>query len=214
MPSSITVKICGLTQYEDVLLADRLGANYFGFILYESSPRYLEKDHLKAMLKDLPLDRCYFVDVMPSVNKIHEYQALGCRLFQIHTEASANSETYNTYHKAIEDGELILAPKVQDLCAFDNTLLDYSDIFMIDTYSSDQYGGTGTPGDWSGFKALAEQHPDKQWILAGGLGPLNIQEAIELSKANFYDINSGVELSPGIKDPNALKELFEKLEEY
>jgi phosphoribosylanthranilate isomerase len=214
MPSNKAVKICGLTRYEDLLLADDLGADYFGFILYEGSPRCLKQAQLKSMLKDLPLERCYFVDVMPETTQIEEYQALGCKRFQIHTKENTDDFTYKSYKQLIASGNLLLAPHIPDLRNFDTGLLEYTNDFIIDTYAADQIGGTGKTGDWSGFRQLASKYPQKQWILAGGLNPSNIGAAIEESGANFYDINSGVEISPGIKDPNALKELFEKLQLY
>lgn len=211
MNSSLKTKICGLTRYEDLLMADKLGADYFGFILCERSPRCIGLSNLSAMIADLPLERCIFVDVMPSEEQLCTYQALGCKRFQIHTEEGVDSTIYERLSRIVSRDSLWLAPQIPKLERFDQALLNKFDTFLIDTYSDSQIGGTGKVGDWTGFKNLKERHVENTWILAGGLHPGNVLEAVAHSHADCIDINSGVETSPGIKDANALTALFEAL---
>lgn len=211
MKTSPMVKICGLTRQEDLLCAKTLGADYFGFILYEKSPRYISLASLKLISESMPMDSCVFVDVMPTADKIKSMQDFGCKNFQIHTHEATNFKEYEAYLQLIGKEALWLAPQVSNLNQFDEALLEFSDTFLIDTYSKHQIGGTGTVGDWTGFKQIQSIHPNKEWILAGGLTPNNINDALEASCANFIDVNSGVEDAPGIKSEDALKQLFKQL---
>lgn len=211
MNKPLKTKICGITQYKDFILAEKLGADYFGFILYDQSPRYISLDKLKEMIGDLPVERCIFVDVMPSEEQLLSYQSIGCERFQVHIKERASNTLYEMYQRNVSSDQLWLAPQIEQLSAFDEALLPFAHSFLIDTYSKSQIGGTGFVGDWSGFKSLKSLYSDKTWILAGGLNPKNVLEAISVSKTNFIDVNSGVESSPGIKDASAMTALFETL---
>ena len=67
------------------------------------------------------------------------------------------------------------------------------------------YGGTGRTSDWGEFARISKSRPEKNWILAGGLGPDNLETALLETQAKRIDLNSGVEVSPGIKDPSKLE---------
>ena len=211
MKTSLKVKICGLRREEDLMFSKSLGANYFGFILYEKSPRYISFETLKSITNSVSLDSCVFVDVMPTEDKIKRMQDFGCVNFQIHIEEGTNLKVYESYAELVENGALWLAPQLYDLNQFNEALLEFTDTFLIDSYSKHHIGGTGTVGDWNGFKQLESKYPNKQWILAGGLSPDNIKDALTFSEANFIDVNSGIEESPGIKSADALSQLFKKL---
>ena len=211
MKTSPKVKICGLRCEEDLMCSKTLGADYFGFILYEKSPRYVSFDALKSFTHSISLDSCVFVDVMPTEDKIKRMQDFGCQNFQIHTQEGTSLKIYESYTELIDKGSLWVAPQFRDLNQFDEALLEFTDTFLIDSYSKHQIGGTGTVGDWNGFKQLKSKYPNKEWILAGGLSPDNIKDALTFSEANFIDVNSGVEESPGIKSADALSQLFKQL---
>ena len=211
MKSSPKVKICGIKRQKDLLCAKELGADYFGFILYENSPRYISLDNLKSIIHSTPMESCIFVDVMPTADKIKQMQDFGCQKFQIHTREGASLKEYEPYMHLISREDLWLAPQTCDLNEFDVSLLEFFDTFLIDSYSKHQIGGTGTIGNWRGFKQLKSKFPKKQWILAGGLNPNNIIEALNSSDADFIDVNSGVEEAPGLKSENALRRLFDQL---
>ena len=211
MKTSPKVKICGLRREEDLLRSKSLGADYFGFILYEKSPRYVSFDALKSFTHSISLDSCVFVDVMPTEDKIKRMQDFGCQNFQIHTQEGTSLKLYESYAELTDKGALWLAPQVSDLNQFNEALLEFTDTFLIDSYSKHQIGGTGTVGDWNGFKQLKSKYPNKEWILAGGLSPDNIKDALTFSEANFIDVNSGVEESPGIKSADAISQLFKQL---
>lgn len=211
MKTSPKVKICGLKRLQDLLFAKTLGADYYGFILYEKSQRYISFNELKLIIDSVPMGDCVFVDVMPSEDKIKQMKDIGCQNFQIHTYEETNYSEYETYVRLLDRKSIWLAPQVSDLNKFDEALNEFSDTFLIDTYSNQQVGGTGMIGDWNGFKQLQSKFSKKQWILAGGLNPKNIKECLYASEANFIDINSGVEEAPGVKSAESLKHLFNQL---
>ena len=80
--------------------------------------------------------------------------------------------------------------------------------FLLDTFHAQTFGGTGQTGDWPKFARHRRNHPDKTWILAGGLNPANVGAALRESGATFLDVNSGVETAPGVKDHNLLKKFI------
>lgn len=211
MKIPVKVKICGMRRHEDLLYAKELGADYFGFIVYEKSPRYISFDKLKPLLSNISLDNCVFVDVMPTADKILQMQAFGCQNFQIHIHEETSLSECKSYAKLIKKDSLWLAPQLKNLDDFNESLLEFSENFLIDSYSKEQIGGTGKVGDWDGFIRLSQKHPSKRWILAGGLNPENIKDASNQSGAEILDVNSGIEDTPGIKNREALKLLFHNL---
>ena len=85
--------------------------------------------------------------------------------------------------------------------------------FLLDTFHAQTFGGTGQTGDWPKFARHRRNHPDKTWILAGGLNPANVGAALRESGATFLDVNSGVETAPGVKDHNLLKKFIDAVHE-
>lgn len=213
MSDSLTVKICGLTREQDIAEAARLGADLFGFIVYEKSPRAVELGQLAQLVDSIPQQQRVVVDVSPSLMKLQECVELGFNFFQIHVEVTTPVETLQAWASAVGKSRLWLAPRLKPGEAFPEHFLDYAGTFLVDTYSKSQVGGTGETGDWGSFAVLRNQYPQKQWILAGGLNPANIGEAIAQTGTDHVDVNSGVEHAPGIKDGEKLNALFRALKE-
>ena len=103
------------------------------------------------------------------------------------------------------------APRLASEDTFTEVILDYANTILIDTFVNDQFGGTGKVGDWTRFNALKERYPQTNWVLAGGLSPSNLLDALASATADHLDINSGVEIAPGIKDGEKLREAFKIL---
>jgi phosphoribosylanthranilate isomerase len=76
---------------------------------------------------------------------------------------------------------------------------------LVDTFHAAGFGGSGQTGDWEAYTRLRTAHPQHHWILAGGLKPENVAEALRLSGAQWIDVNSGVESAPGVKDAAKLR---------
>ena len=211
MKRSTNIKICGLTKIDDLMLAQKLGADYFGFILYNKSPRSISIKILKKLVKDININQCVVVDVLPQLDKLEILNDIGFKNFQIHIPKNTDFDTIERLSNLLGKNALWLAPELKTLTSFNSNLLKLADTIIIDSYSKSQIGGTGRPGDWIGFKQLNEKYPEISWGLAGGLNAKNINDAQLKSGASLLDINSGIEKTPGIKDHNLMVQLFKTL---
>jgi phosphoribosylanthranilate isomerase len=208
MIDGIRLKFCGLTSLVDVEFADRLGADYLGFILTEKSPRFLNIRQFIDMKPLLPVGRkTVAVTVEPSETEIQSFLTAGFDRIQIHFRLATPIETVARWSELIGKKRLWLAPKLPPEVELTNELLACADTVQWDTYHAEGFGGSGRTGDWAKFQRYRTKHPEKTWILAGGLNPENIGAALLESGARYIDLSSGVELSPGIKDHAKMKAL-------
>lgn len=195
------IKVCGLTREEDIRACLDLGVKYIGINRYAPSPRCVPDHRVKSLLKLVPRGRRVYVDVAPGLPELttgdlHEFD-----IFQIHFDPVATPESrVALWADCVGSDRLWLAPKLKPGVTFPTHLLKYAKGFLLDGYSIDAYGGTGKTGDWHGLAALKSVHPENTWIVAGGLNPDNVVEALRTSHADILDLNSGVEESPGLKD--------------
>ncbi len=211
MVGSVDVKICGLTSERDVDLALGEGADFFGFIVYPKSPRGLSLDRAAELSARVPAGRRVIVDVDPRLDDLFRYRDAGFDRFQIHADLSAGSEAAEAWAGVVGRERLWLAPRLKPGDPFPVEVLESVGAILVDTYSSAQVGGTGKTGDWGSFTAWKRTYPQAKWILAGGLHPGNVLEAVAATGAEHIDVNSGIELNPGVKDPERLRELFRVL---
>ncbi|MDA0349048.1 MAG: phosphoribosylanthranilate isomerase [Verrucomicrobia bacterium] len=209
--SSPRVKICGITRGEDARLAVSLGATYLGFILYPKSPRGISLDDFEALKQTLPDSFRVAVDVRPSIEEIKKQMSAGFDFFQVHFSEIHDSAYLLELSETVGRDRLWLAPKLPPDMLFPESLFQYADTFLIDTYHAGGFGGSGETGDWAAFKQLNIDYPEKCWILAGGLNPENMGAALILADPKIVDASSGVELSPGIKSSEKLRAFFSHL---
>ena len=186
------VKICGITNYNDAMLAIEAGADALGFVFYPKSPRYVSPEDAREIIEKLPpfVEKVgLFVEEMPE--RITELsRQSGITLAQIHFDVD------EVFLDAVNFPTLpvVRAAKPEDLERFKERYR------LVDAYS-DAYGGTG--------KRLAlewfEERDNSKIIIAGGLDPLNVTE---LANYGFYgcDVSSGTEASKGVKDPQKVRE--------
>lgn len=208
MIGDIHFKVCGIRRVEDARLAAELGADFLGFILYPKSPRYLALGDYAELATALPRGpKRVAVMVEPTVDDLDWAQEAGFDFFQIHARHDLPLATVRAWSDTAGAANLWLAPKLPPGAAFPDAWLDLADTFLIDTFHAEGFGGSGRIGDWAGFTARAKAHPEKTWILAGGLGPENIAAALAESGARHVDVNSGVESEPGLKSPEKLRAL-------
>lgn len=205
------VKICGITQIEQGRKIAALGANSLGFICVERSPRYVTPEQIKAIVEGLP----------PQVDKIGVFA--NSPLTEIITTVREANLTAIQLHGA-ETPEFCfqlrraIAPKVELIKAFrlkspeslaeTTAYLDCVDTLLLDAYHPQMLGGTGKTLNWHD---LAQFKPNLPWMLAGGLTPDNVIDALSRLKPDGIDLSSGVERSPGDKDLDKVKQLFEAL---
>ena len=211
MRSLPKIKVCGLTREEDVKLTLSLGADYLGFILYPQSPRAVSLDRAVELAAAVPVGQRVAVDVATSLDDLKRYREAGFDYFQIHFGADFDHSNLAEYSKIVGKEKLWLAPRLASEDTFTEDILDYANTILIDTFVNDQFGGTGKVGDWTRFNALKERYPQTNWVLAGGLSPSNLLDALTSVTADHLDINSGVEIAPGIKDGAKLREAFKVL---
>lgn len=198
------VKICGLTRKEDAELAQGLGAWALGFIFTPKSKRHITPENAAPIVASLDAP-AIGVFVNQTDDAIEIAGKIGLKGIQLHGD-----ETPEECQKARANfsGILIKALRPQnenDLAAIE-TYKDTVDYVLLDAAAGGQYGGTGHTGDWGiAAKAAAFGIPV---ILAGGLDAQNIAKACAQVRPYAADLASGVEASPGVKDPGKLKALF------
>ncbi len=213
MINGIRLKICGLTSLADAALADRCGADYLGFVLYPRSERHVGLAQYRAMAPRLPDRKKVAVTVEPSADEIADILAAGFDYVQIHCGHEATPAAVEGWAQAVGRARLWLAPRLPPEVELPAEFLPLADTFLFDAFHAGAFGGTGKTADWTKFRRHCEAHPEKTWILAGGLNPENIAVGLQVTGARFVDVNSGVEASPGIKDPAKLDALAARLAE-
>jgi phosphoribosylanthranilate isomerase len=195
------VKICGITNPEDARVAVTAGADALGFVFHKASPRCVTAEIVRRIIALLPP---FVVPVGVFVNEDMKVvrdlmDSCGLGLAQLHGDESA------AYCEQL--GRPVLkAIRLRDMGSF-LSLAEYQGRagvrgFIIDTYSESAYGGTGQTTDWS---LAAEVAKTAAILLAGGLTPENVGEAILKVQPYGVDVSSGVEASPGKKDHAKVK---------
>ncbi len=198
----MNVKVCGIRRLDDALVAVDSGAWALGFIFHRASPRYIDPEDAARIVERLPgevLTVGVFVDYpIDELNDVVRQAGLGAA--QLHGAESPE------YAREVEASTIIKAFRVGE--EFDVARLEpYQDCkFLLDTYRPGEAGGTGETFDWEIARRVGEKAPV---ILAGGLGPDNVREAIRVARPQAVDVSSGVESAPGVKDPAAIRRLFE-----
>jgi phosphoribosylanthranilate isomerase len=196
------VKICGITRADDALAAARLGAHALGFVFYAGSPRYITPERAAEIARKVPpfVTRVgLFVNAeADEVERILAQAPLD--LLQFHgDETPAFCARFGVPY--------IKAARVRQ--GLD--LLQYAQLYgaaralLLDAYVETAYGGTGAAFDWS----LIPRELPLPVILSGGLGPANVADAIRRVRPWAVDVSSGVEASPGIKDPRKMAAFFQ-----
>ena len=201
----VKVKICGITNYDDAAVAVDLGADALGFI-FASSPRKIEYDSASEIIKKLPpFVKSVGVFVNENIKKIMDV-AEHCGLDNIQLHGDESPETCRR----------LMPRTIKALRIKDNSIPDDFNeyrgkvkAFLLDTYSEKAAGGTGKTFNWD--VALNIKKLGAPVILAGGLNPTNIREAIEKVRPYAVDVNSGIEERPGKKDHLLMKQLFKNL---
>jgi phosphoribosylanthranilate isomerase len=196
----VLVKICGITRLADAELAVECGAGALGFVFWPDSPRFIDPDSARAIVATLPpavIPVGVFVNQSREyVNEVAAKVSLGA--VQLHGDESVEYARAMTrpVFKAVA-----LAEASEE--AIDAWPLET--MMLLDVHDPVRRGGTGRIVDWGRASTVARRRPV---ILAGGLTPENVGEAISRVGPSGIDVSSGVESSPGLKDSDRLKALF------
>jgi phosphoribosylanthranilate isomerase len=203
--NKVKVKICGITNYEDAAIAVDLGATALGFI-FAASPRQITTQKARDIIHAIPpfvKTVGVFVNESPAAIKeiVHH---CGLDLVQLHGD-----ESPGLCHELMP--YTIKALRIEDASSIQSSLAYQGKVrtLLLDTYAKDKAGGTGSTFDWR--LAIKIKELGIPIILAGGLGPSNIDSAIRTVNPYAVDVNSGVEVCPGKKSPMLMKDLMKKV---
>ncbi len=196
MPSVVKVKVCGITNLEDAQAAVEAGADALGFVCYRKSPRFVDAEVIRAIVSELP------PFVLPVGVFVNEEQKVvrdlldrcGLVLAQLHgDETAAYCESLG--RPVLKAIRLQSRSDFLALAEFKGRALVRG--ILVDAFSDAAYGGTGHRVDWN---LAAEASQLGRVILAGGLTPENVGEAMKIVRPYGVDVSSGVEANPGRKD--------------
>ncbi len=197
------VKICGITNIEDARFALDAGADALGFNQYQQSPRFVEVDQTRELVGQLPpLVTSVGLFVNESAERVREICTwVGFDLLQF-----SGDET-DEYCRQF-DLPYIKAIRVRDAQILEREIQRYpgSRGILLDAYVKNQFGGTGQVIDWQKLPVL-----NQKIVLAGGLDPQNVSEAIAQVRPYGVDVSSGVEMSKGKKDRKKILEFFKSV---
>jgi phosphoribosylanthranilate isomerase len=215
------VKICGITNLEDALTAVDAGADALGFVFYEKSPRKIDPEVAAEIAARLPL-RLEKVGVF--VNESFEHmesvaREVGLTGIQLHVEMPLLRGKKRQKMKPAERIKRYIALPVRHFFdeegRFDSFALSVSEdgadrwvsAFFLDSGTPEQMGGTGRAFNWQKAVPVAEvvKQSGSSLVVAGGLTPANVTEAIRILKPWGVDVSSGVESTPGKKDPKKVQ---------
>lgn len=191
------IKICGVTRVKDATLAVELGVDLIGLNFWPRSPRFLTPE-VATTIVDAIRGRALSVGLMvdPTQEEVHKLdEALNLDLFQFHGDEDPSRIKWFP-ERVIQ--AIRLAPDQESI-----SWVGYDQAWglLFDCAPAGIYGGTGE--SWS-YERIADLEAPKPVLLAGGLDPGNVADAIVRSNADFVDVCSGVESAPGIKDPDLL----------
>jgi phosphoribosylanthranilate isomerase len=202
------IKICGIKTIDDALAAIEAGADYLGFNFYAKSPRYIEKNVCAEITSVLKKEHLHIklvgVFVNSSVEEVHDIlNTCSLDLAQLHGDetpeivASFNGRAFKAIRLSTDS-----VTDSQTVTDFVELRQGAAPVLLVDASVKGLYGGSGVTADWDGAAELAKKHP---LLLAGGLTPENIAEAVSRVKPWGVDAASGVESAPGKKDPSKMK---------
>jgi phosphoribosylanthranilate isomerase len=200
---SLFVKICGITSQADAECAVEAGADALGFIFFRRSPRYIEPNAAAAIASKI-LAPVLKVGVFVDENLETMREIAGqCGLDRLQLHGNESMETCESLQTPV-----IKAFRIQDLNSLAR-LRDYKvRAFLLDSYVAGQHGGTGAKFNWD--LAVQAKKFGTPIILAGGLTPENVADAVAKASPYGVDVSSGVESAPGKKDQAKVRHFIQR----
>ena len=193
------IKICGIKTVTDAMAAMDAGADLIGFNFYSKSPRYIDVGmcrNITSVMRRYAHITLVGVFVNASVAEIYAtMETCNLNLAQLHGDES--SEMLNALNGKAFKAFRGIPPSIDGFARHDAPAL------LVDASVKGAYGGTGVTADWNGAAELAKQYP---LLLAGGLTPENVADAVRQVRPWGVDVASGVESAPGVKDAGKMSE--------
>jgi phosphoribosylanthranilate isomerase len=217
------VKICGIKTLKDALAAIEAGADYLGFNFYPKSVRFIEKDVCAEITSVLKREYLHIkligVFVNSSVEEVNDIlETCSLDLAQLHGDetpemlAALNGKAFKAIRLSLSESvETSVHPFLHPLTASVHPLAKQSvdnPVMLIDASVKGVYGGSGITADWTAAAELAKKYP---LLLAGGLTPENVAEAVRQVKPWGVDVASGVESTPGEKDAEKMVKFVKEI---
>ncbi len=198
----IWVKVCGLRQERDVEAAVEAGTDAVGFVLAKGSPRQVSIDRAASLMEGVPALRILVTSDMEPREIAAAMATTGADGIQAHGRHAGSAAA-----AGVVSGWFVLRPVAMkvDPPAPEPATLPEGQIPLLDSSAGSSLGGTGVPFDWSMAAAI-----DRPFVLAGGLSSGNVKEAIDQVDPWGVDASSGLESSPGIKDPRRVAAFVEE----
>jgi phosphoribosylanthranilate isomerase len=205
------IKICGITKPEQGIRIAELGATALGFICVKRSPRYITPEKIYEICQQLPasIDQIGVVANI-EISEIDRLVAItGLTGVQLHGDETPEfcQKLRQVLPHNIEIIKAFRIKNVESLGAIE-TYLNSINTILLDAYHAQMLGGTGKTLYWQNLQTFK---PNLPWILAGGLTPDNITQALAQLQCDGIDLSSGVETSPGDKDLAKIDRLFKRL---
>jgi phosphoribosylanthranilate isomerase len=204
--SAPAVKICGVTRAEDARAAYEAGAAYIGTVLVPSTPRAIDAPRARAVMEGVPLPLVVVVCDLSAAQAAAAARESGASVIQLHGD-----EPPHVLDALRDEGEWTLwkALRIRETDELRPALERYAgraDGILVEGWHPRFRGGAGAGFDWGAVAAVRDEIPEGvNFIAAGGLTPGNVAEAVDLLRPDTVDTSSGVELSPGIKDPARIR---------
>ncbi len=201
----LRTKICGITSEVDAHMAIAAGADALGFNLFKSSKRFIVLEENAAWIRALPKTATRIAVVVNAtaeeLKKIREADCFDA--IQFHGDEMPEfcaKAGFPIWIKAI---------RVKSEGCFPLALTFETPFILFDASVPSQYGGTGTRLDWDMVRDFVVKHPERKYILAGGLTPTNVREAVRIVRPHAVDVSSGVELDPRHKNEYLVREFID-----
>ena len=194
----LKIKICGITNSKDALAAVEAGADALGFILHEPSPRHVPLETAAEVIRLLPP---FISRVGVFVNASQEFitRAVSqCGFDTVQFHGDEPPEFCRTFRSL----KTIKAIRIKDKSSLEGVSDFGTDALLLDSFVMGQRGGSGVAFQWD---LVVELCQSQRVILAGGLTPNNVAEAVQKVSPYAVDVSSGVEESPGKKDLQAIR---------
>ena len=205
------IKICGITKPEQAQKIAQIGATALGFICVERSPRYVTRSQIKEIISQLstPLDT---IGVFANAEiAVIEQIVTETGLSGVQLHGSESTEFCQQLRRQLPANiEIIKAFRIKtpESLLETNIYADYVDTLLLDAYHPQMLGGTGQTINWQDLQQFS---PTLPWMLAGGLNPDNILDALTQLMPDGIDLSSGVEKAPGDKDLDLVAKLFDNI---
>ena len=203
---AVRVKVCGLTTHEQVHAASAAGAAYVGFVFFAKSPRNVEIETARVLALEAPIGVAKVALVVDANDAALDAIVTQVPLDMLQLHGHETPERVQALRQRY-GLPVMKAVGIADAADLDQLALyeTVADQLLVDAKppkTADLPGGNGLAFDW---RLLAGRSWNKPWMLAGGLTPQNVAQAVRLTGAQQVDVSSGVESAPGVKDPKLIQ---------